>query len=332
MILKIKNWFYQRASQVELVHPFDDRSRWTYRLLVLWILACFFIFCLSDFHAGASNYRMMAILFGWMAACGLLARRYGHPRVALFLEACSLPAIIAICASISILAIASISRPFVDDSIVNADAALFFDWRDLFKLYMAHPWLFTVSEHVYGMFGVQALAIPIILFFVQDDERFWTYILATQICLAFTTVIFPVFPAAGPYIHFGIDRDLLRDLGYNWNMRWEFAGWIEGLRNGDLRDVTKTSSGIVSIPSFHAAAGILYIWACFDRRHLRWPIILLNTLMIFSALVADAHYLTDLITGIGLAIISIFCAQIVIGQRISFQALGFSAEWNQREA
>jgi len=56
------------------------------------------------------------------------------------------------------------------------------------------------------------------------------------------------------------------------------------------------AQGLVSLPSFHTALGVLF---CLTLRHSRlgWPCLLLNLLMIASTPVMGGHYLVDLLAG-----------------------------------
>jgi len=56
------------------------------------------------------------------------------------------------------------------------------------------------------------------------------------------------------------------------------------------------AQGLVSLPSFHTALGVLF---CLALRHSRlgWPCLLLNLLMITSTPVMGGHDLVDLLAG-----------------------------------
>lgn len=66
----------------------------------------------------------------------------------------------------------------------------------------------------------------------------------------------------------------------------------------------RTASGIVNFPSVHAGLAMLLIWAAWPTK-LRYPVLLLNAVMIIAALTHGAHYLADVISGLLLAVATI---------------------------
>ena len=65
------------------------------------------------------------------------------------------------------------------------------------------------------------------------------------------------------------------------------------------------------IPSFHAALGVLLIWAVWPERALRWISVVLNVTMIAATPFLGAHYLVDVIAGLCIASISIRITTII---------------------
>ena len=81
---------------------------------------------------------------------------------------------------------------------------------------------------------------------------------------------------------------------------------FEQLKDGTLRHVGgKLVTGVVSFPSYHAAAGLLFVWALWPLRWLKWPILIFNLLMLASALTIGSHYLIDLVAGLVVGFMSI---------------------------
>ncbi len=73
---------------------------------------------------------------------------------------------------------------------------------------------------------------------------------------------------------------------------------LDAVRSGARTVVSwRNAEGLITFPSFHAIWGVLLILACFSDRYLRWPMLLLNGLMIVATIPAGMHYLTDVITG-----------------------------------
>ena len=63
--------------------------------------------------------------------------------------------------------------------------------------------------------------------------------------------------------------------------------------------------GLVSAPSFHTVAAVLYIRAAWPHRELRAPLVAVNAAMLLSTPVEGTHYLIDMILGAVVAVVAI---------------------------
>lgn len=146
---------------------------------------------------------------------------------------------------------------------------------------------------MYGslVFTPQLLALVLILTRRLDDA--WTLLLALTIAMLVCIAIMPLAPAYGAQ-------------NYSFNAIRVF----DGVRAGTMRRLdTSVMTGLVVFPSLHAAAAAILAWAY--ARLGRWaaPFVVLNLLMIVSAIVVGGHYLTDVVAGLGVAGLSIIGAR-----------------------
>jgi membrane-associated phospholipid phosphatase len=306
-----------RASAIESQAALDPQSRLAYSLLFIWCLSWLAIFASSDFIASDISLCWSYGSACAIAGCGALARRYRHDRVALFLEACTVPAIAAALSAATIIMLASVSGRFVDVQLIRIDAMLGFDWRVIFDFYLAHPWIVPVSEAAYSSFQPQFLLLPVALG-VWRPELLWTYMTAYIVALTATAAIFPFATAEGPYVYYGIPQGIVPSIGDKWPWQWHFGEWITQLQKGETRDISKVWGGLVQFPSFHSAAAVLFIWASRSIRFLGWPGLLINVAMIFSTFISGAHYLSDVLAGCTIGLLSIWAAtKVPILQRLT---------------
>jgi membrane-associated phospholipid phosphatase len=99
-------------------------------------------------------------------------------------------------------------------------------------------------------------------------------------------------PADYPHLHPVDDFDHMRHLPL--------------LRDGKLRVLEIGQlTGIVTFPSFHAAAAILYLWALWANSWMRVIALICNALLLLSTPIDGGHYFIDVIAGVSLAILSI---------------------------
>ena len=314
MITSVVRKFIAHAEKIEPGPMIDPQSRWIHALLFGWLALFLIAFFRSDFFIGDKLAVKTFLFAAWIMLNGCLLRRYGHGKIARFLEGISIVVMAVLLSLGSVPLLASWSGPFADNALVKLDAMFGFDWRDAARFYASHPGFVALSEASYNSFAIQMLVIPPFLFLWRGGERAWNYLLAYLLTTLLTLAVFPFFPPVGPYIHFGVARDAIPGIGntfpHGW--QWKFGGWISEFQQGQNRDLAKAFSGLVSIPSYHAAMGVLFIWNCKGVRFLWWPLVALNMTMIGSALVSGSHYLIDLIAGVGVAAIGICAAKSIL--------------------
>lgn len=78
-------------------------------------------------------------------------------------------------------------------------------------------------------------------------------------------------------------------------------------------------TGLVSMPSFHAAAAVILGWVSLYLGWLRIPLVLLNVAMLLSTIISGSHYLVDLIAGAALAVMAIWAATRLVDWQHSLQ-------------
>lgn len=189
--------------------------------------------------------------------------------------------------------IAGLSRGWVDGTLERIDAGLRFDWLAWYGAVADHP-----SLQLAGHIAYQSIYLsPAILlgWFAWTGRRAdGRAFLATFWLAAFVTIaLFGAMPAEGPFARLWHGPiPYMPDSGL-----WQ-AELIPALRHhavhaidlGELR-------GLVSAPSFHTAAGVLYIATAWRIRPLRWPLLALNAAMLLSTPVEGTHYLADMLIG-----------------------------------
>jgi membrane-associated phospholipid phosphatase len=219
------------------------------------------------------------------------------------LEAVGIMPVVGIIAVVATVYLAAVSLPFADPWLSAMDKSLGFDFVALVDFYRAHPALGKISQYAYFSFSAQPAVLAVVVALFGDHRRLWCFIHAWFLALAITILVFPIAPAAGPYDFYGIHEEVYG----NWKrlFPWETGPAIEALRNGSMRSLSEAARGYVSMPSFHAAGGVMFTWVCWSIGWLRWPLLALNLALIGSTVVTGAHYLVDIFAGIALAVLAI---------------------------
>lgn len=228
------------------------------------------------------------------------------PRVLDFFEMLTTFLMISTAGVILTYAVAGLSGEYVDDLLARTDQAMGFDWKLLYDFMDSHRELMVASERAY--FAI--FSIPIVLAlahaWTSERDRYNRFLSAYLIALAITAFLFIFFPAksAVPY-YIGLEPS------YPAVVVDQHVIAIDAIKAGDLKILKLDEAlGLVAFPSFHAAAAILFMWAGWPFRVLRIPLFVLNAAMMFTAFVEGSHYLTDILGGVLVAIVSIIAVLV----------------------
>jgi membrane-associated phospholipid phosphatase len=198
---------------------------------------------------------------------------------------------------------ASPNYPLQDKNLFAIDQFMGLDWRSYLNAVDRYG-LGPTYNFGYRTFSWQPLLVPILLCLSGKAARAHQFSLAFLLTVMATVLISVFLPAAGtysflnltpadyPHLHPVDDFDHMRHLPL--------------LRDGKLRVLEIGQlTGIVTFPSFHAAAAILYLWALWAISWMRVIALICNALLLLSTPIDGGHYFIDVIAGVSLAILSI---------------------------
>ncbi len=302
--------FRQRAESIELAHPIDPRSRPLYVIIFVAFAIELALLFASDFTVSLNIIVKMFVFLIFVAFAGLAMRRYGSPKIGSLLEAFALPLIVGALTAVSTVFLTTVSFPFADQMLADADKAMGFDWLSLFALYRDYPLLVYFSDWAYSSIYLQLTVVTVSLILVNRSQRGWEFMTAWVLASLVTVLIYPFFPASGPYLHFGVTPQDIPH--FDVDFPWTTGDTITAIKDGSLRDLAKAMTGLVSFPSFHFAAAVLFAWAILPVPWLRVPIVLLNIAMGFATIIIGSHYLVDLFAGAAVAALAIYGAKILV--------------------
>jgi membrane-associated phospholipid phosphatase len=218
-----------------------------------------------------------------------------RPRTALLLESFGLTLAVALSVPALTTMIASLDMPYRDADLLAWDNALGFDWEGIVLWVRARPNLSIMLSHCYASLLWQPVFLMAILAYVAP-ERLRRMMVASTLALIATVLIFIWFPARTGYVHLGYERSDFPHLLANTS--WGVYEILEAVRGGER---TLSLEGLVTFPSYHASAAVLFIYAWAAVPVLRWPFMILNAVMLIACVPIGSHYVVDLIGGIILA-------------------------------
>ena len=279
-----------------------DRVWFDRRLAPLYVvIAAQLAFLVAAVRSGAFSFEPepltgAGVAVAGLAAVAMAARRLSFTVLADLAEAAALFFAVAILTPLCAVVLASSNLPLADGLLASLDARLRFD-RRVFTAYLAsHPPALSLAGFAYDSLNWQPFVLFVVLYAAKRSDRAWTFLFAWCVALVITVLIFPLIPALG-----GPPSDLA------------WARVLRHARTGGVRSLGAASlTGIVTFPSFHAAAAVLLGWAFASLSRLGAPFVVLNAVMFMSAIPAGGHYLVDLIAGGVVAAVSIRVAAKVM--------------------
>lgn len=259
-----------------------------------------------------------ALVFAVMGAILLAARhifRAAGPRprtaVSASAEDALLFILISLMGAVASYGVAALTVGWMDDAMVRIDQAIGFDWNALYTLTSDRPAIAIGGRIAYAsIFASPAILLLSFAIHGQRDEA-RRFLAAFWLAAAVSLILFRWLPTLGP-------------LDYMWHGSIDYmptsglyqAELIPMLREGRAGPIDLGAlRGLVGPPSFHAASAVLYSLAAWRTHNLRWPLTILNGLMLLSIPVEGTHYAVDVISGAAVALVSHAVIQSIASAR-----------------
>lgn len=201
---------------------------------------------------------------------------------------------------------ASANLPIQDANLARLDQLLGLNWQAYYRFVQERPVLIPYIYIGYAMITWPAIGVPLLLAATRHYLRLQQFILACILTLAATALISSLVPAIGTYYQYGIAADIpsFRASGYLVQLHE-----LPLIRDGSLRKLDfNTMEGIITFPSFHAAAAVLSLWAFWAVWWMRPLVLIANVAMLLATPLVGGHYFVDVIAGAALAVLAIAVA------------------------
>lgn len=289
---------------------FEPRARAVYLALFLSFVLLCASFVVTDFYYTDDGITNRCVALAGLAICGILTRGFGLIRIAAAMEALAIMAAFAIVILLGSMMLAGTALPLVDKSLIAIDRILGFDWLALHMLLRGDEVFFERASIVYRALHLQPILLILLYAFFGRMSQLWVFVTAWVMAVVVTVMIFPVTPALGGFLYYGITPDEVRGLWITGV--WEWYDIMKPVRDGTLRGLGANSvTGIVTFPSFHAAGAVLLAYGFWQFRWLKWPMLVLNIGVFLSSIVVGGHYLVDVIAGGLIAILAIWFSLLI---------------------
>lgn len=201
----------------------------------------------------------------------------------------------------------TLNAPAVETSLIRFDRAIGFDWLATYRWMQSHPHVQLVLSLAYESGRWQLIALPFILGLSGQrralPEFFFLLALASILLLVASTP----FPAESAFVYFNVsDPNTASTVS-------DFAA----LRSGTLHAIDLANpQGLVSMPSFHTALAVLFMYSLRHIPRLFSFAVILNVVMILSTPTQGGHYLADVAGGLVLAGLTIQMSRTCYRRRL----------------
>ena len=197
--------------------------------------------------------------------------------------------------------VSAMTRGFYDPALQAIDEALHFDWLAWYALVCDHPTLQVAGRLAYqSIYYSPALILGYFAWTGRRREAH-TMLATFWVAAVITLAMFWFMPAVGPFAYLWHGPIPYMPESQLWQPEL-----IPALRHHAMHDIDLGQlKGLVSAPSFHTAAAVLYIATAWSYRRLRWPVLAVNVAMLFSTPVEGTHYLADMLAGTAVALTSL---------------------------
>ena len=103
---------------------------------------------------------------------------------------------------------------------------------------------------------------------------------------------------------------------------------FHGLRDGTWRTLIagRSSRGIITFPSLHAALAVIVAAALWPLARLRWVFVVLNTAMLIATPIDGSHYFVDVLAGVALAALCLVAARTIAAAIVAGGSAAESAQ------
>ena len=202
--------------------------------------------------------------------------------------------------------------PYRDAELHAVDQWIGLDRQAYLAFIHEHPWLSEILTFAYLSLHLQMALIPFALVIAGQFTRFQHMVVAFAIALSLTIAVSIFVPAVAAFAYLdlkGVGIDALSP-----SAPYTHVPTMEALRSGALHVIKLDNlEALLTFPSFHTAAALMFAWATWTVPLVRWPSVLVNALMIAATPVNGAHYFVDLIGGSAVALLAVPLAAYLIG-------------------
>ncbi len=202
-----------------------------------------------------------------------------------------------------IAAIFSAPYRFYDAEIMAIDSSLGFDWLAYISWVNANPVVNNILKFAYhSVFQIPCLFLGLI--FTKNHNRLYGVMLCLIISVIIVIVLSAILPTVAPFTYLKINSNDYQNV-YMLPAYAHIEDLFHMRFDTEKTVILSAMKGIITFPSFHASLSLILAWGFWSVPWLRFSFLLLNLIMLAAIPVSGGHYLTDMIAGGIIGVLSI---------------------------
>lgn len=284
----------------------DYRSSWPWKttgILCLTVLNAIWI-AASDFRFDYASLTGLAGMTAVLALVGMFYR-YRRPNARFEILCAETAFLLTFSANGAVTSylVTSLNLPLIDQHLIAFDRMIGFDWEAYVGFVNERPAIGAISSLLYVTTLSQVALAVLVLGLMGPLKSAGRFVSAVALGAMACIIISGLLPAGGALAtiapepeFFGANAPVV-DLAYKQT--------FFDLRSGAERLISLDQPrGLIAFPSYHCVLSVLLILACWPLRILRWPVFVINVLIVLTTPIDGGHHMADAFGGIAVALIA----------------------------
>ena len=223
-----------------------------------------------------------------------------------------------------------IQLPLINHQLDAGDRALGFDWQIYAPFFIRSHWTARPLSLCYYSYDFLAAAGAVGIYWCRNVLHGQRTLIAYIIAGMATITVAALYPAVPANITAQIDMQNLKDyVCIHTNMTFAAGETIARIQKHSLPYLPWPSDiALITFPSFHAVIAVLFIYLAWPIRILRVVFLIVCAGMLFSTPWCGFHYISDVLAGIIIALISILFSHGIVQRCLHAHGFKNAKEWH----
>jgi len=283
-------------------------QRILFGLSAIVIVADFVWAAIGHFQIDIVGYGQLGLMSLALWAGGIFYQtRRREPELTAMLMGASFLCLFSAAASVLNYFFLTLHGPRIDDILVAADRALGFDWYRTMVAMAQHPLLNGILFRVYNMVLPEIALVMVALAWTGQVEKVYRYCLALGAGALIAIAVWALMPSLGAKSLYTLPPEVTSRLTLSVTCDYG-KELVALLLNGPGYISPSDLRGLIAFPSYHGVLALIMAWYGWHLRLLRWPLLLLNAVVIACSPIQGGHHMVDLLGSFPVAALAIFLA------------------------